>query len=96
MTRKIAFFEGLSWFKFNNLGVAVGANLKFCASVEKGLKLNVSKFWGPNPTFVEVTEAKLVEGPFWPPPPPPILNRVNSKDARTQPIEVFAVSFGVN
>ena len=79
MTRKIAFLEGWSWFKFNNLGLALSANLRFCTSVEKGLKLNVSKFWGPNPTFVEVTEEKLVGGPFC---PPPILNRVKGQNFR--------------
>ena len=76
MTRKIAFFEGWSWFKFDNLGLALGANLKFCSSVAKGLKLKVRKFWGPNPTFVELTKEKLVGGLFAPP-LPPILNRVN-------------------
>ena len=38
----------------------------------KELKLKATKFWGPNPTFVEVTGEKLVGGPFC----PPILNRV--------------------
>ena len=47
MTRKIAFFEGWSWFKFNNLGLALVTNLKFCTSVAKGLK----RVWGPYPTF---------------------------------------------
>ena len=76
MTRKIAFFEGWSWFKFNNLGLALGKNFKFCTSVSKGLKLKVRKFWGPDPKFVKVTGEKLVGGgPFLP--PPPILNRVN-------------------
>ena len=65
MARKIAFFEGWSWFKFNNLGLALGPNLKFCASVAKGLKIKVRKFREPNPKFVEVTGEKLVEGgPF--------------------------------
>ena len=68
MTRKIAFFQGWSWFKFSNLGLALGRNLKFCTSVAKGLKLKVRKFWGPNPTFVEVTEVKLVGGLFGSPP----------------------------
>ena len=68
MARKIAFFERWSWFKFNNLGLALGTNLKFCTSVAKGLKLEVRKFWGPNLTFVEVTGEKLIA--------PPILNRV--------------------
>ena len=74
MTRKIAFFEGWSWFKFNNLGLALGTNLKFYTSVAKGLKLKVRKFWGLNPTFVEVTGEKLIGG--WAFLPSPILNRV--------------------
>ena len=64
------FFEGWSWFKFNNLGVALGTNFKFYTSVTKGLKLKVTKFGGLNPTFVEVTGEKLVGEAFWPPPPP--------------------------
>ena len=72
MTRKVAFFEGWSWFKFNNLGLALGKNLKFCNSVAKGLELKVKKFLGPNPTFVEVTKEKLVGGgAFLDPPPHP-------------------------
>ena len=59
MTRKTAFFEGWSWFKFNNFGLTVGANLKFYTSVAKGLKLKVRKFLGLNPTFVGITEQKL-------------------------------------
>ena len=59
MTRKFAFFEGWSCFKFNNLGLALGANLKFCTSVAKGVKLKVRKFWEPSLRFVEVTVEKL-------------------------------------
>ena len=57
-----------SWFKFNNLRLTLGANLKFYTSVAKELKLKVRKFWGLIPTFVEVTEEKLVAvgGAFWP------------------------------
>ena len=72
MTRKTAFFEGLSLFKFNNFGLALGMNLKFYISVVKGSKLKVRKFYGRIPTFVEVTGEKVVRGPFW---PPSILNR---------------------
>ena len=51
----------------NNLELVLGANLKFITSVAKGLKLNVRKFLGLIPRFVEVTGEKLVgEGPFWP------------------------------
>ena len=69
MTKKIAFFEGWSWFKFNNLGLARGTHLKFSTSVEKELKLNVRKFLEINPTFVEVTGEKLVGGHFGHPHP---------------------------
>ena len=62
MTRKIAFFEGWSWFKLNNLRLALSTNLKFYTSVGKGLKLKVRKIWGLIPTFSEVTEEKLVGG----------------------------------
>ena len=75
MTRKTAFFEGWFWFKFNNLGLALGTNLKFYTSLSKGLKLKVRKFWGLIPTFAEVTEEKLVGGFFG---LPPILNRVKN------------------
>ena len=61
--------KGWSWFKINNLGMALGTNLKFCTSVAKGLKLKVRKFWGSNSTFVEVTGEKLGRGPFWHCPP---------------------------
>ena len=64
MTRKTAFFEVWSWFKFNNLGLALDTSLKFSTSVAKGLKLKVTKFWRPNPTFVEVTGEKQVGGLF--------------------------------
>ena len=64
MTGKIAFFEGWSWCKFNNLGLALGTNLKFCTSVAKESKLKFGKFWGRNRTFVEVTGEKLVGGAF--------------------------------
>ena len=62
LTRKTAFFEGLSWFKFNNLGLALGTNLKFYTSLSKESKLKVRKFWGLIPTLVEVTGEKLVGG----------------------------------
>ena len=64
MTRKTAFFEGWPWFKFNNLGLALGTNLKFYTSVQKWLKLKVKTFWGLFSTFAEVTGEKLVWGAF--------------------------------
>ena len=60
LTRKTVFFEGWSWFKFNNLGLALSISLKFYSSVAKELKLKVRKFWELIPTFIEVTGEKLV------------------------------------
>ena len=71
LTRKAAIFDRWSWFKFNNLGLTLGANLKFYTSVAKGLKLKFRKFWGLTITFAEVTVEKLVVEPFSPPSPPP-------------------------
>ena len=71
---KTSFFEEWSWFKFNDLGLALGIALKFYTSVAKGLKVKVKKFSGLIPMFVEVTGENMVEGAFW---APSILNRVN-------------------
>ena len=80
LTGKIAFSEEWSWFKFNNLGLELGTNFKFCTSLAKWLKLKVRTFWGSNPTFVEVTGEKLVgAGGLFGHPPPPILNRVRDR-----------------
>ena len=57
------FFKGWSWFKFNNLWLALGTNLKFYTSLSKGLKLKGRKFLGLISTFVEVTGEKLLGGP---------------------------------
>ena len=68
MTTKTTFFEGWSWFKFNNLGLAPGITLKFYISVKKGFKLKFRRFLGLIPTFVEVTGEKMVgEGGCFPP-----------------------------
>ena len=64
MTRKTAFFQGWSWFKFNNLRLALGMNLKFYTSLAKGLKLKVRKFCGLIHTFAEFTAEKLEGGLF--------------------------------
>ena len=64
MTRKNRFLEGWSWFKFTNLRLVLGKNVKVYISVAEGLKLKVRKFWRLTPTFVDVTEEKLVGGPF--------------------------------
>ena len=51
--QKKAFFEGWSWFKFNNLELALGTTFKFYTSEAKGLKLKLRKFWRLIFTFVE-------------------------------------------
>ena len=45
-TRKTAFFEGWPWFKFNNLGLVLGMNLKFYTSVPKGKYKKSESFGG--------------------------------------------------
>ena len=64
-TVKTNFFDGCSWFKFNDLRLALGKALKFDNSVENGLILKFRKFWGLLSTFVEVTGEKLVGGPIY-------------------------------
>ena len=44
LNKKINFFEGYCWFKFNNLGLALGMALKFYASVTSFLKLKLTKY----------------------------------------------------
>ena len=72
--QKNHFFERWSWFKFNNLGLALDLALKFYTSVAEDLKLKVRKFLRLISTFVEVTGKKLVGGSFFD--PLPILDRV--------------------
>ena len=75
LTKKIAFFEGWSWFKFKAkasiVQLAVDKNLKIYSSEAKRLIPKVRKFWGLISTFEEVT-GKTGRGVF-PPPPPPVL-----------------------
>ena len=44
--KKNRFFKGWFWFKFNNLGLALGTSLKFYTSVAKRLKLKSECFGG--------------------------------------------------
>ena len=63
-TRKIKLFEVCSWFKFNNLGLALSMALKSYTSAAKGLKLKVRKFCWVILTLAEVTEEKLAGEAF--------------------------------
>ena len=62
--QKKQLFEGCFWFKFNNLGLALGMALKFNTNVAEKLKLKVRKFWEVTPIFVEVIREKLIGGLF--------------------------------
>ena len=68
------FFEVWSWFKFDNLGLALGMALKLYSGVIKELKLKVRKLRRLIFTFVEVTRGKLVGGGAFCPPLPPHLS----------------------
>ena len=68
LTRKTAFFNGRSWFNFNNLGLAMGISLTFYTRLPKDFKIKVRKFWELILTFVEVIGETLVGGPFCPHP----------------------------
>ena len=50
-------------------GLTLSIALKFYASVAKGLKLKVKRFWGIIATFVEVTGETMAGGPFCAPLP---------------------------
>ena len=65
---KSFFLEKWSWFKFNNLGLALYMFIKDYSSVAKVLKLKVRMFWGINQMFVEVRREKLVGDLFVIPP----------------------------
>ena len=77
MTRKTTFSTGWSWFKFNNLGLALGMALKLYISVAKGLK---RKVLGANSYVCRSYKGKTDRRGFLPPSSPthPILNGVNS------------------
>ena len=60
--QKKRFFEGCFWFKFNNLGLALGMALKFNTNVAERLKLKVRNFWELIPISAEVIREKLVGG----------------------------------
>ena len=94
LTWKTTFFDGWSWFRFHNLRLPLGINLKFYISVAKGLKQKVRKFWRLIPMFEEVAGEKLVGVVFLtPPPPPPILNRVKkAKICRTNALLVLRLT----
>ena len=65
MGYKNQFFEGSSWFKLNNLGLAQGVPLELDVIVAKELKLKVrNRFWELISAFLKVTEEILERVPF--------------------------------
>ena len=58
-------------------GLTLSIALKFYASVAKGLKLKVKRYWGIIATFVEVTGEAMVGGEFCAPPPPKLPKNQN-------------------
>ena len=66
LTRKTAFFEGWSWFKFKNSKLPLGTNLKLHTSVGKRLKLKVRKIWGANSYLNRSYRGKTDREPFYP------------------------------
>ena len=60
MNRKTAFFDEWTWFKFNDLGLALGMVLKFYNSVAKVLKVSY---------VCRSYKGKAGKGSFLPPPP---------------------------
>ena len=73
--QKNQLFEGWSWFKFHDLGLALVMDYKFCTSGLKELNLKVKKISGLISTFVGVTCENLLWGYFATPPLPTILNK---------------------
>ena len=72
LPEKLIYLRGTLGSEFNNLGLALNMPLIFYTIVAKGLKLKVRTFGGLIPTFVKLTEKKLVGvGPFWTPSPTP-------------------------
>ena len=58
LLRKIQFFDECFWFRFNNLGLALGTTLKISSCTTNGLRLKVGKFWRLISTFAEYTWGK--------------------------------------
>ena len=82
-TRKIAFFEGWSWFKFINLGLALGINLKLLRQCGKSIKSKSQKVFGANSYVCWSYRERVVGGVFLPRPLPPIPNRFKTGFIKT-------------
>ena len=77
LDQKTRYFEGWSWFKFNNLRLVLCKALKVYSSMGRRLKLKLRKCWG-----------KLV-GDLFALSPSPILNRVKNESADSRPVKTI-------
>ena len=62
--KKNNFFEGCFWFRFNNLGLALGMVLKFNTSMAEKLELKVINFWEQNSYICRSYKGKTSRGAF--------------------------------
>ena len=58
--------EGCSWFKFNNLGLALDMALKFYTNVAKRVRTKSQKVLGAYSNICRSYRGKLVGAPFCP------------------------------
>ena len=65
-SKKRIFWGLSSWFRFNNLGLALGIALNFYTSVEKELKPKVIWFYGANSYVCKSYMRKTGRGAFCP------------------------------
>ena len=71
LTRKTAFFERWSWFKFINLGVTLGRKIEILHQCGKRVKTKSQKVLGGNSYICRSYRGKTGRGAFLPPTPPP-------------------------
>ena len=74
LTRKPNFFEGCSWFRLYNLGLALGIVLKYLKQCGKRVKTKLQKVFETSSYVCANYRGKTGRGPFCTS-PPPILNR---------------------
>ena len=70
LTRKTAFFERWSWFKFINLGVTQGRKVEILHQCGKRVKTKSQNVLGGNSYICRSYRGKTGRGAFLPPTPP--------------------------
>ena len=74
----MAFFEGYSWFKFNNLGLAPGTRYQILHQCGKRIKTKSQNVLGAKSYICKSYRQKTGGVCLFVPPPTPILNRVKT------------------